>query len=452
MAQSRSVPSSRTARPSVGPGGLNRRLRRWLAAELRALRPAVAASAAACGAERSRKHFDSFRHACLLVFHGLASHPSVRRSCEHFAACGGLVAVSGLAPADAEAGDADDRLGVSYSHRMASNGTRPAAFLAGVIPGLAARVRRGPRPGADAAGAALLGELVIQDSTFLRLSLRLAGWLPPPRRPDGSGVRVQVWYHPDRDLPEVLLLADIRTNDCQALDRAVLGDPARLAARAGRTVVVDLGYYSHERFARLRAAGVHLATRRHPQATLAVEAEQPVQPPLPACDGGRITVVADQRVTLGSPNNRAGAVLPGLRLVTAAVLPRATTGHRTPAPRRYEVLTDRWDLTTADVVQTSLRRWQIELFLRWLKGQLHLPRLLGYSENAVELTVWLAILVHPLTVLAAGTLGLGPRSPLLLGRLAIALHQLDPTQLLAPVDGLLQLPLPGLDGPAPAPT
>lgn len=440
MAPSRSVPSSA---PSFG---LNRRLRRWLASELRGLRPVVEASAAACGAEHSRKHFTSYQHLCLLLFHGLSSHPSLHQSYEHFAACRGLVAASAL-----ERADGTDRLGVSYSHLATSNGTRPAALLVGVVGHLLARVRQdglGALPAADP----LLASLVLQDSTFLRLSLRLAHWLPTLRDPAGSGVRVQLRLHPSLDLPEVVQVTSIKVNDCQSWDQTILADPDRLAALAGQTLVVDLGYYSHERFTRLLAAGVHLVTRRHPQATVTVEADLPIQPPLPDCDGGRITVVADQRITLGSPNNRAGAVLPGLRLVTAEVLPRAKTGHRTPTPRRYEILTDRWDLTAAEVVQAYLWRWQIELFLRWLKGHLHLPRLLGYSENAVELSVWLTILVHLLTVLAARALGLTRRSPLLLARLATALQHLDPDLGLDCLPSATQLPLPGFDLPAFAPT
>jgi hypothetical protein len=441
MAPVRSVPSAASG------FGLNRQLRRWLASELRDLRPVIEASAQACDAEHSRKHFTSYQHACLLLFHGLASHPSLHQSYEHFAACRGLVVASELG----HAGDPTDRLGVSYSQLAASNGTRPAAFLSGLVAHLLARVRsvgRGALPTSDP----LLGSLVIQDSTFLRLSLRLAHWLPMLRQPDGSGVRVQVWLHPSLDLPEVVQITSIKVNDCQSWDQTVLGDPDRLAALTGHTLVVDLGYYSHERFGRLRAAGVHFVTRRHPQATVTVAAEQPIQPALPDCDGGRITVVTDQRISLGSPNNRAGAVLPGLRLVTADVVPRAKTGHRSPTPRRYEILTDRWDLTAAEVVQVYLWRWQIELFLRWLKGHLHLPRLLGYSENAVELSVWLTILVHLLTLLAARTLGLPRRSPLLLARLAAALQHLDPTR---DTDGppiAFQLPLPGCDPPLRSPT
>ena len=430
--------------PSTGGVGLARRLRRWLGSELRRLRPVIEASATGCRAEHGRKHFTSYQQLCLLLFHGLAAQRSLRQSYEQFAACRGLVVASGLA---APAGS--DRLGVSYSQLAASNGTRPAAVLAGVVAHLVARVRQlgGARPGDDP----LLDSLVIQDSTFLRLSLRLAGWLPTLSRADGSGVRVQLWLHPSLDLPEVVEVTSVKVNDHQSWTRTLLSDPARLAALAGQTLVVDLGYYSHVAFHRLLTAGVQLVTRLYPGTTVTVEADRPLQPALPDLDGGRITVVADQRVTLGSPNNHASVVLPGLRLVTADVLPRVKTGHRSLTPRRDLIVTDRWDLTAAEVVQVYLYRWQIELFLRWLKGHLQLPRFLGFSENAVELSVGLAILVHLLTLLAAHALGLTRRSPLLLARLAAAFQHLDPDDCPARPPIPDQLPLPGFDLPPHAP-
>src|SRR5688572_9776171 len=47
--------------PSPAPSfGLYRRLRRWLVTELQGLHPVIEASAAGCGAEHSRTHFDSY--------------------------------------------------------------------------------------------------------------------------------------------------------------------------------------------------------------------------------------------------------------------------------------------------------------------------------------------------------------------------------------------------------
>ncbi len=54
---------------------------------------------------------------------------------------------------------------------------------------------------------------------------------------------------------------------------------------------------------------------------------------------------------------------------------------------------------------------------------MRLPRLLGFSRNAVELTLWLAIVIHLLTVLAARALGWRRRSPTVLAQVAWALGQ-----------------------------
>jgi hypothetical protein len=135
---------------SVPPSGsryrpaLNHGLRRWLARELRRLRPAVAISTAACRGERYRKSFGAFAHTSLLLFHGLSGLPSLRQSYGAFAACERLVAVSGLglggasAPPGAWSG--------SFSQYAAANTSRPAAYLSGLLPALCARVRQLPRP------------------------------------------------------------------------------------------------------------------------------------------------------------------------------------------------------------------------------------------------------------------------------------------------------------------
>lgn len=424
----------------AGQSGLDRRLRRWLARELAQLEPTVAESGRACAADRYRKHFTAYQHTCLLLFHGLARLPSLRQSHAAFGQCAGLAAVCGLAVAqDAPEGTAGRA--VSYSQFAASNTSRPPAFLAGVFVALLARVARlGPRARAHAPPAALCA----LDSTFFRVCLKLAPWLHGGGGPTVSAVRVQVEYTPARDLPEHVLVGTTRTNDCRGFDAAILDDPGRLAALATRTLLFDLGFYSHQRMARLRAAGVHFVTRLHPQARYAVREDRPLQPPLPDLGAtGRVTVTADQRVQLGSPNNRRGAVLADLRLVTAAVAARRGGQRQT-----YHLLTDRWDLSAAAVVQCYLWRWQIELFFRWLKRVIGGHRLLGYSPQACELTVWLALIVHLLCLLAADALGAPRRSPALLAQLTLLLALITPAEIAAASrPPPRQLPLLGLDAP-----
>lgn len=414
----------------LGQCSLNRHLRRWLAKQLRQLKSQIQVSAAECRAEHYRKHFHSYSHACLLLFHGLSGGASLRQSYDAFATCPGLVTLAGLASAED-----DERLNISFSQFAASNTSRPAAFLADLIPELLAAVRQG----GELSDALFPVDLHLLDSTFIKLSIKVAPWLRRTTRScTKSGVRVQVQYAPAWDLPEhVVVTTD--ANDYRGLDLVVLDDPTRLAALDGQTLVIDLGYYSHTRLARLSAANVHWVTRRLPAASMSFEEDCPLQGLLPGIGKERITVQSDQRVTVGSSNNRKGAVLHDVRLVTARVEPLPKAARLGAKPVTYELLTDRWDLTALEVVQVYLWRWQIELFFRWLKSHIRLSRLLGHSENAVVLSVALAIVVHLLTILAARSLGLSRRSPGLLRRLAWVLAKISPSDVPAELEPPRQL-------------
>lgn len=195
---------------------LNRQLRRWLARELSWLKQEVAASAARCHADFYRKHFDSFAYACLLIFHGLSGNQSLRQIYTAFPACPGLAQYSGLARSEDPKG-----AGVSFSQFAESNTTRSADFLAGIVPSLIARVRQEGKlpPGS------LPPHLHIVDSTFLRLSLLLAPWLPSNNKADVPGMRIQLQYAPALDLPEHVIINDTRTSDQKGLAQILLDDP-----------------------------------------------------------------------------------------------------------------------------------------------------------------------------------------------------------------------------------
>ncbi|HEY8743497.1 MAG TPA: IS4 family transposase [Chloroflexota bacterium] len=432
-------------RAGGGGGGslVDRRLRRWLTKEMREVAPLVAAGAAACAADRYRKHFTARQHTWLLLFHGLTRQPSLRQSYAAFAQCDGLLAASGLA-APAPAAAAAVRLGVSYSQFAASNTSRPPAFLAALFAAVLQRVRRGAR----ADPLAPPPELCLLDATFFRGCLRLAPWAPTMRgRRRRAAVRVQVEYTPAQDLPEHVLVQRGQPNDCRGLDAAILDHPDRLAELEGRTLIFDLGFYSHARFARLLAAGVHLVTRLHPQAAVTVLEQRPLPQPFPGLPAGRIALEADQHIRLGSAHNRRGAVLPDLRLVTATVAPTPVAARHGAHPVRYRVLTDRWDRTPQEVVQFYLWRWLIESFFRWLKRVVNAVHLLGESPEATELSVWLALVVHLLCLLAAQALDQPGRSPALLAQFPVLFGALTPDELAAATDHPpppIQLPLPDL--------
>jgi hypothetical protein len=71
----------------------------------------------------------------------------------------------------------------------------------------------------------------------------------------------------------------------------------------------------------------------------------------------------------------------------------------------HRLVTDRHDLAASEVVRLYRKRWQIELFFRWLKRELGAMRPLGRSPPEA---VWLTMLVCAV-VAATATLADAPR-------------------------------------------
>ena len=54
-------------------------------------------------------------------------------------------------------------------------------------------------------------------------------------------------------------------------------------------------------------------------------------------------------------------------------------------------LTNNFELGPLVIANIYRNRWQIESFFKWIKGNLTIKALWGYSENAVKIHLWVAI-------------------------------------------------------------
>jgi hypothetical protein len=319
----------------------------------RRLEPLVAQAAATPGADRYRKRFTAQAHLWVLLLHVLWGGVSLRQTHARVAPVTRWWRRWGLAGS------------VSLSQLARSSTSRPAACAEALLAAAVAAARRAPHPDAQWRKLARVAAL---DSTFIRLSATCSPWCVHGGH--AAGVRLQTLLTLAPQIPDPWRLTLADANDYAAW--AALD----VTAWRGWTLVCDLGYYGHQQFARLRASGVSFITRLQDQATWTVTAKRPT-PVGPTPDGD--VILADWTITLGSPANRRGAVLPGLRLVIS----------QNAAGVTQRFLTDRHDLVATEVVQLYRQRWQIELFFRWLKRQLGLLRPLGRSPEAV----WLSVLV-----------------------------------------------------------
>ena len=67
--------------------------------------------------------------------------------------------------------------------------------------------------------------------------------------------------------------------------------------------------------------------------------------------------------------------------------------------KKFEFLTNNFELPASDIAQLYKHRWMIELFFKWIKQHLKIKSYWGFSENAVRCQIWIAISVYVLVAI-----------------------------------------------------
>jgi IS4 transposase len=67
--------------------------------------------------------------------------------------------------------------------------------------------------------------------------------------------------------------------------------------------------------------------------------------------------------------------------------------------KRFIFLTNNLVLPARTMALLYKKRWQVELFFKWIKQHLRIKRFYGTSENAVKTQIWIAICVYVLVAI-----------------------------------------------------
>ena len=67
--------------------------------------------------------------------------------------------------------------------------------------------------------------------------------------------------------------------------------------------------------------------------------------------------------------------------------------------KHFVFLTNNFDLPALTIAQIYKRRWQIELFFKWIKQNLRIKAFYGTSDNAVKTQLWIAVCVYVLVAI-----------------------------------------------------
>lgn len=259
-----------------------------------------------------------------------------------------------------------------------------------------------------------IGEAVrLIDSTGLRLSGLGAEWAHFSA--GVCGAKLHVVYDPDAERPLYVEVTSARVNDIT---------PAKqMPIDKGATYVFDLGYYDYHWWADLDAAGCRIVTRFKKNTPL--------------------TLVAEMAVPQGSPvlSDRIGHLPARLKHSRQNPFrdPVREVRVKTETGKELRILTNDLDAPADEIANLYKRRWQVELFFRWIKQTLRIRHFLGTSENAVRIQVAVALIAYLLIRIAQAAIKT-IQSPLAFARLIRAnlMHRRPINRLSEPPDPIVR--------------
>jgi hypothetical protein len=205
------------------------------------------------------------------------------------------------------------------------------------------------------------------DSSIISLSLNLFPWGYYARSRQ-SALKLHLMLSLQGNLPAWGAITQAGFPDMKILDR--------IPVLPGAYYVMDRGYLDFVRLHRLHQAGGFFVVRNKHHVKFRVLASRPVD----KTDGLR----CDQTIELLSRWSRKSYPTP-LRRIRVYDAENQVT---------LVLLTNQFDVPAAVIAQLYRKRWQVELFFKWIKQHLRIRSFYGRSENAVRAQIWSAICAY----------------------------------------------------------
>jgi hypothetical protein len=238
------------------------------------------------------------------------------------------------------------------------------------------------------------------DSTTIDLCLSLFSWAKFRRRK--GAVKLHTLIDLRGNIPCFIHFSTGKVHDVNALDH--------LPLEAGAFYMLDRGYVDYQRLYRFTVEMAFFVTR----AKSNMKCKRRKMHRVDKSTGLR----SDYRVMLTGTQAAEDYPVP-LRRVAYYDLQRK---------KRLVFLTNNWTLPALTIAMLYKRRWQVELFFKWIKQHLRIKAFFGTTPNAVQTQIWIAVCVYVLVAIVRKELRLDCSMYQILQILSISLFEKIPIQ------------------------
>ena len=233
------------------------------------------------------------------------------------------------------------------------------------------------------------------DTTTLDLCLTLFPWAQFRRHK--SAVKLHTLLDLCGNIPCFIHVSEGSLNEVNTLDL--------LTVEPGAYYVMDRGFVDFARLYRFHTGQAFFIIRGKEGLDFRVVESRPA-------DAER-GVNADQIIRLCGPLSRRRYPVP-LRRVSF-------TDRR--SDKRFVFLTNNFTLAATTIAQLYKRRWQVELFFKWIKQYLRIKSFFGTTPNAVKTQIWIAVSIYVLVAIIKKELKLNATMGEILQVLSLSLFE-----------------------------
>jgi len=204
------------------------------------------------------------------------------------------------------------------------------------------------------------GRVYLLDATVIDLCLSVFPWAEFRKRK--GAIKLHIGLDGDGYLPEFVNLTTGKKHE--------INWAKTLKLPTGSMAVFDMGFTDYKWYQTLMGNGIYFVTRLKSNAQIELLEKR----------RGRKTkgVSVDRTIKLGN-------IAEPLRMVT----------YQDPETgKKLSFVTNATHLDAKTIADLYKERWQIELFFKWIKGNLKIKTFLGTSRNAVLTQIWVALIVY----------------------------------------------------------
>ena len=216
----------------------------------------------------------------------------------------------------------------------------------------------------------LVGNVYAFDSTTISLCLEVFWWAK--FRKHKGGIKIHTLYDLETQIPAFFHITTASIHDSKAMNK--------IPIESGAYYIFDRGYNDFKELYRIHSAESFFVVRAKKNLRYkSIKWRRRLPKGILSDAEIELTVYGTQK---GYPKH--------LRLIRF---------YDEEQVREFMFLTNAMELTAQQVANLYKSRWQIELFLKWLKQHLKIKKFCGTTENAVRIQIYSAICAYCLVAI-----------------------------------------------------